>query len=957
VNKLNKKRDSKLRSKIDRNKRRIGALANLTIGLTLFTLLSTFYLVYNKTGAENLIVKPTIALVNEDRDGAFNETTYNFGKVFVNRVSHDNKYNWQVISRPVADRAYDDGSVQAVIYLPQNFTQNILTLQAINPQNAEVDYKVLTSQSELNNQMLQNKIVDVLHDFNTSIVKMYYGSVAGNVANAQTSMNKVVTAQDEILSDLARDVYEPFQTTDQFYSAVVNVSNGLKAQNEAWIQAQNSFTTAVVNTLTTTSHRFAHQLPHLTNYFETQKNIVGLNVENANESIADQAKADYNHYYDQYTNAYGSFATALRQLKSRDEAGNEAGLFNDVEHTMTKYQDVISRVRDNLGQQTKSLIERQQNLLALEQQLYRQFFNKDVNPTVDEIDFTSVETDDNAKAAIAKLIAKSFSKRENLKDSNYQRTIADLIKDISVDETEYKQLLDTLEKNGSMTTTQRKSLLTDLTILNNYATKFDLPTATVNFNDAPTSNTTDQFFAKQLTIVVPAGKKYELTLQKEDETNEVKISSIFVIDDHGANQIIEASKPVTLDNTKPNDKAEYEINGDNAQTIEREVIENTQSSDHVTSPLLQPKTFVITYQVSLGKTEKAIVKTQWGEVESKDNESVDIFGLMPAQTVSAYAGGQQFSYITELMSKIKTASQLITFLYGAPGATPKDMIKVTDFAERADAQSIYAMYGNMDERPIAEQISEEDIVGYRTLGSENIRRVRETLDALKTTIAQLKEDEQSLSAKLPIDYFAHTTLALNNWHRQTMEAIDAQYATWTSNETELLVEKPWTGYIEGERALYYDQIGGQTLYDTISELIETSATQATDTANSSKRIEDNTETFTTMVDTVMKTQDEAKGVIENTASLLSEGVNSFSKSQDYAEKFATVLANTREVGVDSNKIFSFFAHPLVAKNMTIKVAEILPIFDWQPWLIFAIGLFSGLFVMRLGRTIKWWLRK
>ncbi|MDR0299353.1 MAG: hypothetical protein LBI13_04650, partial [Streptococcaceae bacterium] len=59
--------------------------------------------------------KPTIVLVNEDQAESFNGTNYNFGQSFVNLVSNDNKYNWQVVSRAVADRAYSDGSVQAVI--------------------------------------------------------------------------------------------------------------------------------------------------------------------------------------------------------------------------------------------------------------------------------------------------------------------------------------------------------------------------------------------------------------------------------------------------------------------------------------------------------------------------------------------------------------------------------------------------------------------------------------------------------------------------------------------------------------------------------------------------------------------------------------------------------------------------------------------------------------------------
>ena len=48
---------------------------------------------------------PTIALVNEDIASNFNHQDYNFGKSFIDLVSNDNKYNWQVVSRSVADKA------------------------------------------------------------------------------------------------------------------------------------------------------------------------------------------------------------------------------------------------------------------------------------------------------------------------------------------------------------------------------------------------------------------------------------------------------------------------------------------------------------------------------------------------------------------------------------------------------------------------------------------------------------------------------------------------------------------------------------------------------------------------------------------------------------------------------------------------------------------------------------
>lgn len=275
-NKTKIKKASTSENKFEKKMRKFRLISSGVIIFLLICSVGFFLLLSKNLQKKTETVKPTIALVDEDESGNFNSTNYNFGESFVKLVSNDSKYNWQVVSRSVADRAYADGSVQGVIYLPQNFTHNILTLQAVDPQKAEVDYKVLNSKSELTDNLLQNKIVSVLHDFNSSIVKMYYASVAGNVANAQTNMGDVVTSQGTILTNLKDKVSSPFKTTDESYSSVVSQANGLKSTNNSWVEAQNGFTKSVTGMLDSNSSSFSGTLPDLTEFFDNQNKIANV---------------------------------------------------------------------------------------------------------------------------------------------------------------------------------------------------------------------------------------------------------------------------------------------------------------------------------------------------------------------------------------------------------------------------------------------------------------------------------------------------------------------------------------------------------------------------------------------------------------------------------------------------------------------------------------------------------
>jgi len=182
--------------------------------------------------------------------------------------------------------------VDAVIYIPQAFSHDILTLQDINPIKSQVNYKLQASQSALSQNILNDKITSVLKDFNQNIVKMYYASVAGNISEAQNNMNDVITNQDNVLSTLSHQVYGPFQSTNQNYSSVISSANGLKSENSAWISSQNSFTKSTQSMLDSTSKTFTGQLTRLQQYFNTQKQIADVNLKNGNQGITNQSEDD-----------------------------------------------------------------------------------------------------------------------------------------------------------------------------------------------------------------------------------------------------------------------------------------------------------------------------------------------------------------------------------------------------------------------------------------------------------------------------------------------------------------------------------------------------------------------------------------------------------------------------------------------------------------------------------------
>ncbi len=259
-----------------------------------------FLVVNNDITQRGAVYNPSVALVNEDLPAEFNAKAYTFGANFVDRVSKDSEYNWTVLSRPIAEKAYKDGSVDAVIYLPQSFSHDILTLHELDPTKATVEYRLRPQLDDQSDRVLKSRIVDIVHGFNQSVVTMYYASVADNIAQADSYMHAALGNQEALIAALTSDVEQPFSATKPSFESFVSSATGLKDVSAATVDAQNSFTDSVIDTLARTSELFGAKLPEIDEYASRQRDIAQINATNGSTRIADQAASDRDFYGSQF---------------------------------------------------------------------------------------------------------------------------------------------------------------------------------------------------------------------------------------------------------------------------------------------------------------------------------------------------------------------------------------------------------------------------------------------------------------------------------------------------------------------------------------------------------------------------------------------------------------------------------------------------------------------------------
>lgn len=866
----------------------------------------------------------TIALVNEDRTASFNGVDFLFGLDFVHLVSTDTRYNWQIVSRNVAENAYVDKSVSAVVYLPQSFSHDILTLQDLDPVKANIDYKVRVDGTELSNQVLQNRISTILHDFNTRIVKMYFASIAGNISEAQVNMASVVGSESALVDALAQGLSPELNAANQGYGTSVSLAGILQALNAEWISAQNRFTENTTSTLAATSRALDAHQPSLSDYFAEQAEIAETNAANANGAIASQNESDKDHY----DKAFSDFSAQLRSgtggwagfdgLLSADDAGNTSGVLAALTEAVagynaqaTEFNARVASTNERLHAQVEALAASMRDLEALETRLLAQYFDvampehnaaigippadigiDDSNYAIDPTTLTA----DMARTALAQKVARSFGNDASVSATvaQYERTIRALLTRLPTDPAQYDRLFAALQANTSF---DPAPYAAQLGLIRSYDAAYGIVAPALNV--VPRSaGATDQTIDKTLPVTVPPGKSYRVV----------------------------ATLPSALGNADVTARAGAPALGCPTGTPSCVAVDPVSASVMIdnsagTVPLTVGVTFVIhlrdlTGTVAIGYSAR--------DALSPAAEPLDlgreVYTLLPANAAREGIGGEDFAAITSVLSDIQTAANMLLFLYGAPGDTPDAFARSVatdgDFTGRS-TESVFNRYGTIDARTLARRLDAADVAGFQALGRENIQAVIDQIRDLQAAISATNDSIASLSRlQLSDTYFSTVIDQLYAWYARAMACVSAAPAEWSANTNAAiqLPVLPWRERHEGGAELYLDDDTGPALYRTLSELIAATSQDASATAASAQIITDNSAEFDALVAGVNTTRTSSEAVLDAMNGIITTGTTELSASGAYSERFATVLSNTRADGVDPDTIYDAFANPVTTND-------------------------------------------
>lgn len=169
-----------------------------------------------------------VAIVNEDAlqtitndDGT--ETNVFAGRQLVTELTGSEGFDWTITNADDAEDLLSSGTVYAVLTVPSNFSDSILSLSSDDPQKADISIRTDDSHAYLTGSVAQVVGQTMTDTFGKAITAQYIGGIYASLGDLGTSLTSAATGA----TDLANGATSLTSGLDEYTGGVTSLASGL----------------------------------------------------------------------------------------------------------------------------------------------------------------------------------------------------------------------------------------------------------------------------------------------------------------------------------------------------------------------------------------------------------------------------------------------------------------------------------------------------------------------------------------------------------------------------------------------------------------------------------------------------------------------------------------------------------------------------------------------------------
>ena len=915
---------------------------------------------------DSKLSKMRYAIVNEDVGGNYGNKRYGLGIDFVSLVSQEGDASWTNVPRNIAEAGIDDGSFDAYIIIPQDFSQKLLDLKSLDPDKATIKYKVRSGKNETVNLKMNNLVTNVLSGFNQRIINMYFSTVLGHVQDAQLGVEKIADLQGGTIVYANDKVVVPFTEVPEDFKGIQSYSDGLVDKQKSFMgevsdlaDGSKKYASDTNNSLKKLNESVSlyknlqkedsqKNLDDIQKIFEDRRASNKRELDDIQKSLLEQDKDNK----DDLSTYYTSMKDDLNVLAKNDD-NLLTQLTKEVNDADDKVKNAAKQVTEisSQGQALKT------DLTGSLSSINNTFFNgRDANQASDE----------DVKTSLIKGVfggREEYSLERSLPE-RYKNQIVNLKSNIPAN---FKDVLTSLKDEGLLSNYDYEKYLSYYDALAKFDGDFGQDTE-LGFTNLDEGST---FIGQKQYLTLAAGEEVRLSLRPsknlgvevtsgdvenpvesseptESTSSELPSSEIPSTDTINSEAV---AKQAIESETYPNSEPSYSDSGtsqegSNSETSSEEVdngIVEERDGDYIiyknTSKQRNQLTLTPIYTVLETSQDFSVSAgyTVSGKELGNLNFSQDLFrlntGSLNRESESQYKIAIANYY--KPLSDLSAALSNMDTIYGTGGDNletyAREVASADDFVSTIKDDSLSKSYSQISILDLEGIINQPEISSYRQEGqvlSDNVNQELTKLDSLmageglgsveqvNTILNSYSSDEGGMTKTLQ---------NLGSWYESANKLVEDNFKKAQDKDT----YKVKNDESEAEK---FDKGAGNVdssseVTSQIDGLMSTSKGMADSVADNQIKVSDLSDEFKGLKDGTKKVQTNTENVLTNVKELNKSIGKQESDGKDFAKNLRDSLANTRNGGSDNDKYIDFLSNPVAMNNEsthTKTIQSILP---------------------------------
>lgn len=287
----------------------------------------------------------TIAVVNEDTGADKEEKSLDFGEEITSILEDGSQYEWTVIGRSAAENGLRNTKYDAVVYIPSNFSKNIMSYESQQPEKANFEYTVQNQLNSLNREKVLREIQTATNRVNGKISTLYWTYVSQDLENVKSQFDTIL--QKEI--DFQNAMLAFYKPSSKNLAAEIEQQRNMLESIQSTVKTTAESTADGENNLSQFEENLGSFVQFVDQYKEYQDNQQSILQKMQDENIVDiQAVAG------KQQPAYSEALSVLNK-GNQELAGGIESVEKQLEENSETFGDLSAIRNDQVGRQMNAL--------------------------------------------------------------------------------------------------------------------------------------------------------------------------------------------------------------------------------------------------------------------------------------------------------------------------------------------------------------------------------------------------------------------------------------------------------------------------------------------------------------------------------------------------------------------------------------------------------------------------